>query len=247
MLEVRNLNVNYGYLRVLSDINLKVNEGEIVCVLGPNGSGKTTLIASIAGLISPKQRSGTIIFQNTRIDRLPPYDIARLGISCITDKTGIFPEMTVLENLLVGGLTLKKNERNEALKQVFALFPVLRERCKQLAGTLSGGERKMLLIGRALMSKAKLLLLDEVSAGLAPIVLGEILRRISEIARTGKSILLVEQNVFAALSVSNRGYVIENGRIIIEDTCERMLKNDIIKSAYLGIQNCQAIFGDWKR
>lgn len=234
MLKVKNLCVKYSGLTVLDNVTLTVGEGEIVSIVGANGAGKTTLLKSIMGLIPPKLRSGEISFRGVRIDDLPTWEIAKLGISLVPERTKIFPEMTVFENLLVSGIISKK-DREENIRYVFSLFNILEERKNQKAGKLSGGERKMLSIGMALMSRPKLLLLDELSLGLAPIVLREILNVIPKIIREGKSILLVEQNVPVSLRISDRGYVIENGKVVLEGEAKQLLKDERLRKAYLGI------------
>jgi len=234
MLEVNRINVYYGDLQVLWDISLKVDEGEIVALCGSNGAGKSTLLKTISGLLSP--RSGSIRFFGERIDGHQPYEIVRKGISLVPEGRRIFPYMTVVDNLKLGAHT-QKDERGkeESLKLVYEIFPVLKERKNQLAGTLSGGEQQMLAIGRALMSHPKLLLLDEPSIGLAPIIRERIFEVIREVRKRGITILLAEQNVYQTLKLADRAYVLENGRVVLTGTGEEVLQNENVKKAYLGI------------
>jgi branched-chain amino acid transport system ATP-binding protein len=208
-------------------------ENEILTVIGPNGAGKTTLLNAISGLVVPT--SGTIEFYNKRIDGLPPYRIVELGISHVPEGRQLFPRLSVLENLKLGAYTRKsRKEMNETLKLVFDMFPILKERAKQAAGSLSGGEQQMLAIARGLMSKPKLLMLDEPSLGLAPKVVDTIFKSIKDIAKA-TTILLVEQNVHRALEIADRGYVIESGSIVMEGETKELKNNDYVKKAYLGI------------
>jgi branched-chain amino acid transport system ATP-binding protein len=203
-------------------------------VIGANGAGKTTLLKAIAGLLKPS--SGSIALSGVRLDHLPPHKIVQSGVVRVPEGRKIFPGMTVLENLELGSyLPAAKRRRSESLARVFQIFPILKERTRQMAGTLSGGEQQMLAISRGLMSLPKLLMLDEPSLGLAPLIVQEIFEIITDINRDGMTILLVEQNVFHSLSMSHRGYVLENGRIVLQGKAETLLADEHIKTAYLGI------------
>ncbi|HHH81595.1 MAG TPA: ABC transporter ATP-binding protein [Chloroflexi bacterium] len=233
MLEIRDLRVAYGAIEALHGISLEVGEGEIVALIGSNGAGKSTLLNTISGLIRPTD--GTILYQGKPLERTPPYEIVSMGVCQVPEGRRIFASMTVLENLELGAY-LAQNRVNfqENLARTYALFPRLKEREKQEAGTLSGGEQQMLAIGRALMGNPKLLLLDEPSLGLAPRLVEEVYEVIVEIQRMGTPILVVEQNAFQALSVADRGYVIETGNIVMHDAADRLLENPQVKEAYLG-------------
>lgn len=234
MLSVDNITVHYGAALALKDVNLNVEEGEIAAVLGPNGAGKTTLLRSIFGL--KRISKGSIKFMGKEIHELPPYTIAKAGISLCPERRRLFPEMTVLENLEMGAYLRKgKNEVRKDLRRVFELFPVLEERRNQRAGTLSGGEQQMLTIGRALMSKPKLLMLDEPSLGLSPIFKSKIFRSIQEIRNEGITILLVEQDAVSALKISDRAYILESGNIVLHGNSRDLLADQQVKRAYLGI------------
>ena len=234
MLRVENINTFYSSIQVLRDVSFDIQEGEIVSMVGGNGAGKTTLLKTISGLLSP--RLGTIHFLGERIDRLPPYKIVEKGAIQIPEGRKLFPPLTVLENLKLGAyLPSNKEKRAESLKRVFQIFPILEERKDQLAGTLSGGEQQMLAIGRGLMSLPKLLMLDEPSLGLAPLMVKEIFRVINAINKQGTTILLVEQNVKQSLALANRGYVLENGRIVLSGNSDELLRNEHTKKAYLGM------------
>jgi len=217
LLEIKSLEASYGELKVLWGINLEVGKGEIVALVGPNGAGKTTLLRTIVGVV--KEDKGDIVFEGRRINDLPPYERVKLGISLVPEGGELFPYMTVQENL----------------EFVFTLSPRLKERRNQLAGTLSGGERQMLAIGRALMSSPKILMFDEPSLGLAPNLALNVLKTIQELNKEGYTILLVEQNVRLALKISSRGYVIENGRIVLKGSSEELLNDPHVKKAYLGL------------
>jgi len=232
MLEVKNIDVYYGNIHALKDINLKVEDGEIVTLIGANGAGKTTTLKTISGLINPK--NGEILFNGERISSLNASQIVKLGISHVPEGRRIFANMTVMENLEMGAF-IRKDTKNIAddYDKVFSLFPRLKERRKQIAGTLSGGEQQMLAIGRALMSRPKLLLLDEPSMGLAPLVVKEIFSIIRDINESGTTILLVEQNVNMALNAANRAYIIKNGRIELEGDSKLLLNEEDIRKAYL--------------
>lgn len=234
MLEVLDLSVKYGDLQVLFDIGLSVRDGEIVSIIGANGAGKTTIIKAISGLV--KSVSGEIRFLGRRIDRLPPHLIAEMGIMQVPEGRGVFPLLTVLENLEMGAyVPSARKEMRETLKTVFEMFPRLEERKGQLARTLSGGEQQMLAIGRALMGKPKLLLIDEPSLGLAPILAKEVFQTIKALNSQGTTVLLVEQDVRQSLGLCHRGYVLENGRIVLEGTGRGLLGDDRVKKAYLGL------------
>jgi branched-chain amino acid transport system ATP-binding protein len=234
VLEVKNLTVNYGAIAALRGISLEVRPGDIVTLIGANGAGKTTTLKTISGLLKP--RAGEIFYDGKDIAGLPPHQIVRLGISHAPEGRMIFANLTVLENLQLGAYLQKDKQivRRE-LEHVFALFPRLQERVRQIAGTLSGGEQQMLAIGRALMSKPKLLLLDEPSLGLAPLLVKTIFEKIVEInRRQGLTILLVEQNANLALEISNFSYVLETGRISLQGDSDALRQNPQVKSAYLG-------------
>ncbi len=234
MLEIKNLVVSYGAITALHGISLSVKSGSIVTLIGANGAGKTTTLKTISGLLKP--RSGEIFYEGRNISGLPPHEIVRLGISHVPEGRMIFTNLTVLENLQMGAyLQNDKKIVRSGLDFVFVMFPRLQEREKQIAGTLSGGEQQMLAIGRALMSKPKLLLLDEPSLGLAPILVKTIFEKIVEINRQqGITILLVEQNAKLALEISHSGYVLETGKIILQDDSAALRQNPQVKNAYLG-------------
>jgi len=234
MLEIRGIDVFYGDVQVLWDVSFEVRKGEIVALIGANGSGKTTTLATISSLLSP--RKGSILFEGEPIHRRAPHDLAGIGIAHVPEARRLFPEMTVRENLLLGALSpAAKKVRGGSLDKVFAIFPRLKERQKQQAGTLSGGEQQMAAIGRGLMSLPRLLMLDEPSLGLSPLLVGDIFRVIREVHADGVTVLLVEQNVFTTLTIADRGYVLGNGRIVLEGTGESLLANDHVRKAYLGL------------
>jgi branched-chain amino acid transport system ATP-binding protein len=234
MLEVENVSAAYGMVQILWDVSFKIKEKEIVSIIGPNGAGKTTLVKTIIGLLPA--RSGTIRFKGENIEKLPPYEIVRKGITLIPEGRDIFPRMTVEENLLLGAYTVKdKRAVYESKERVYQLFPVLKKKEKALAQILSGGEQQMLVICRSLMSNPELLILDEPSLGLAPIIVEKVLDTLSKINEDGVTILLVEQNIRDSLNLANRGYVLEEGKIIIEGEGRELLSNDHIKEVYLGI------------
>ena len=233
MLEIKNLNVHYGVIHALKDVSLTVDKGEIVTLIGANGAGKTTTLRTISGLI--KATSGQVILEGKDITNLPAPQRVELGLSQVPEGRRIFPEMTVLENLELGAFLRKdKQGINKDIEHIYELFPILGDRRKQTAGTLSGGEQQMLAIGRALMSKPRLLLLDEPSMGLAPLLVREIFEIIKNINSEGTTVLLVEQNASMALSIANRAYVLETGSIVITGTGEELMKSDRIQKAYLG-------------
>lgn len=234
MLEVDNISASYGNVQILWNVSLSVKEGEIVTILGPNGAGKTTLVKTIVGLLHPN--SGSIKFLDKRIDKLPTYKIVNMGIVLVPEGREIFPKMTVYENLLLGayGKEAEKN-KDQSLEMIFQIFPVLKERRKQLAQTLSGGEQQMLAIARGLMSKPRLLIMDEPSLGLAPILAQKIFNVMREINEKGVTVLLVEQNVHRALEIANRGYLLEAGKIVLSGDWNELLANEYVKKAYLGL------------
>jgi branched-chain amino acid transport system ATP-binding protein len=232
MLELRNVTVSYGMIDALKGISLNVKQGEIVALIGANGAGKSTTLMSISGVVP--LRSGSIIYEGKETSTLPAHEIVRLGISQVPEGRRIFPRMTVRENLEMGAFHEKKHEFVRHIAQVYDMFPALAERGKQLGGTLSGGEQQMLAIGRALMSKPRLLLLDEPSLGLAPIIVGRIFKIIKEINGQGMTVLLVEQNAKAALRLAHRAYVMETGKIVMQGDAPVLEKDPGIKKAYLG-------------
>ena len=232
-LELRDLRVCYGKVEVLHGINVRVDKGEIVTILGANGAGKTTTLATISGLLTPS--GGGVFFEGKPLHTLPSYEVVRLGITHAPEGRRVFGTLTVQENLALGAFTSKQPERAAHLMSwMFELFPRLKERTEQLAGTLSGGEQQMLAIARALMGDPKVLLLDEPSLGLAPILVRSIFESVREINDRGVTVILVEQNARAALKVASRGYVMEVGRVVMEDSAGALLANSDIQAAYLG-------------
>jgi branched-chain amino acid transport system ATP-binding protein len=234
MLTIKNLQVHYGAIRALDGISLEVEEGEIVTMIGANGAGKSTTIRTISGLVRPSQ--GEVIFEGAPVHTLEAHQVVALGISQSPEGRRVFANMSVRENLELGAYS--RNPHNAEIKsdmeRVFTLFPRLKEREKQLAGTLSGGEQQMLAIGRALMARPRLLLLDEPSLGLAPFLVQSIFHIIQDINHQGVTVLLVEQNANQALKIAHRGYVLETGRVVLADTAANLLKNDLVRQAYLG-------------
>ncbi|KPL82964.1 amino acid ABC transporter ATPase [Thermanaerothrix daxensis] len=234
MLEVHNLNVYYGAIHALQGISFHVEEGEIVTLIGANGAGKSTTLRTISGLL--RTRTGYIRYKGRDITNTPAQEIVKMGISHVPEGRKIFAPLTVRENLLMGAYTRNDpNEIQRTMERVFASFPRLKERINQLGGTLSGGEQQMLAMGRGLMSRPTLLLLDEPSMGLSPILVEEIFRIIQEINQQGTSILLVEQNAHMALSIAHRAYVLETGRIVLSGTAKEVAENPMVKAAYLGV------------
>ena len=234
MLEISQVDTCYGKVQALWDITLNIEEGEIVALVGANGAGKTTLLNTISGLLHPV--SGSVKFLGQRIDGLPPHAIVELGISHIPEGSKVFPEMTVHENLEMGAYPYHAwKQKEETFKQVYELFPRLKERQGQLARTLSGGEHQMLAIGRGLMSRPKLCMFDEPSYGLAPLFVTEIFRIIHGLREQGITILLIEQNVRRALEIANRACVLENGRMCLEGDCLELLQSDYVRKAYMGL------------
>ena len=233
LLKLSHIDTYYGPIQILKDVNVEIHEGEMVCLLGGNASGKSTTLKTILGLVKPAR--GTIEFQGERIDGLPTGHIVTRGLAIVPENRRIFPEMTVLENLEMGAyLRHDKAGIKEDMERALALFPHLRERLSQLGGTLSGGEQQMLAIARALMSRPQLLLMDEPSMGLAPILVERIFELVQEINRQGTCIFMVEQNANMALSIADRGYVLQTGRIVLADTAPNLLENEMMKKAYLG-------------
>lgn len=247
---MRNVESRYfGRVTVLHGVSLTVREGQFVVVLGSNGAGKTTLLRTVSGLIPDQPEKGTIEFDGRRIDGCEPEDVAALGIAHVMEGRGVFPELSVWENLQLGAYRRSdKAGISRDLEWVFSLFPRLKERLRQQAGTLSGGEQQMLVIGRALLGRPRLLLLDEPSVGLAPRLVAEIAGVLKEINRQGTTILLVEQNARMALQVADYGYVLETGRIVLEGTAEELAANENVQEMYLGVQKEPSVKGyrRWK-
>ncbi len=234
MLEVKNLNAGYGFLQVLWDVSLKIEKGEFIALVGPNGAGKSTTLKSIAGLVTPK--SGDILFKGEAIGGTPANLTCRMGISFVSESLNLFTNMSIYENLLLGAYTIEdKQEQLDTIDFVFNLFPRLKSRRNQLAGTLSGGERKMLAIARGIMSKPSLLMVDEPSLGLAPKLTLNVFDALETLRQGGMTILLVEQNVNTTLHITDRGYVLEQGQIVLEGPSKELLENDHVKKAFLGI------------
>jgi branched-chain amino acid transport system ATP-binding protein len=233
MLAIEKLQVAYGKVQALWDVTLEVPDGEIVALVGANGAGKTTLLKTVSGLL--RKQSGSITHDGKHIEDASPPDIVRYGVVHVPEGRKLFPEMTVIDNLLMGAFTVPQSERPKRLERVFSVFPVLRERQKQIAGTLSGGEQQMVAIGRGMMAGPKLLMLDEPSLGLAPILVEEVFRVITEINRLGVTVLLVEQNTQHALTLAHRGFVMELGRIALSGSGNGLLANSNVRKAYLGL------------
>ncbi len=231
MLKIENVNVSYGSVKILWDVDFHIDEGEIITIIGPNGAGKTTIVKTIMGLLKPT--SGTIEFNGNPIHLAPTHKIVEGGIALVPEGRELFPRMTIMENLQMGAYT--SDEKEDTLKSVFNLFPRLEERQKQSAGTLSGGEQQMLAIARGIMSRPKLLILDEPSLGLAPIMVNTVFEIVKTLNSEGMTVLLVEQNIHHALEASNRGYVLETGRITLEGKSSELLDNNHVKEAYLGM------------
>ena len=234
MLKIDNIVVYYGNLQALSGVSLEVNKGEIVALLGSNGAGKSTTINTVSGMVP--LRAGTIAYQGQIINDMPAHDRVKLGIVQVPEGRKLFPSMTVLDNLIIGSYLPKaKAARKETLEMVLDIFPKMADRRKQLAGSLSGGEQQMCAIGRALMSKPELLMLDEPSLGLAPVVVDTVFSALERIRDMGVTILLVEQNLLASLDIADRGYVIEVGANVVDDTAAGLANNERVRTAYLGI------------
>jgi branched-chain amino acid transport system ATP-binding protein len=234
MLEIKNLDTFYGKIQALWDVSLKIDEAEIVALVGANGAGKSTLLNTISGVVHPV--SGSVEFLGKRIENLPPHSIVEMGLSHIPEGRRLFTEMTVHENLEMGAYPSSAWKiKDETAEQIYQVFPILKERAGQLARTLSGGEQQMLAMGRGLMSRPKLCMFDEPSYGLAPRVLIEVFQIIKSLRDQGITILLIEQNVPRTLEIADRAYVMENGRLVLEGTCDNLLKDDYVKKAYLGL------------
>ncbi|MGD6852696.1 MAG: ABC transporter ATP-binding protein [Candidatus Bathyarchaeia archaeon] len=234
MLEVENISAAYGMVQILRDVSFHVDEKEIVSIIGPNGAGKTTLVKAVMGLL--KSKSGTVKFKGENIEKLATYDIVKKGLTMIPEGREIFPRMTVYENLLLGAYTIKDRAQvKETKEKVYQIFPVLKKKEKALAQTLSGGEQQMLVICRSLMSNPHFLILDEPSLGLAPIIVEKVLDTVRTINDEGVTVLLVEQNIHDSLGVANRGYVLEEGKIVMEGKSRELLSNSHIKEVYLGL------------
>jgi branched-chain amino acid transport system ATP-binding protein len=234
LLELRDVDVAYGDLPALRGVSLMIEAGEIISVVGANGAGKTTMLRTVSGLLRP--RAGEILLDGARVDRLPTHAVVERGVVHVPEGRKIFPSLTVRENLELGSYTPRaRAERGQSLDRVIGLFPILGERRRQAAGTLSGGQQQMLAIGRALMALPRILMLDEPSLGLAPLVVQEIFRIIGEINRAGVTVLLVEQNTQQALALAQRGYVLENGRVVLVGRGSELLDNEHVRRAYLGL------------
>ncbi len=233
MLEIRDLKVYYGMIQAIKGISFDVNQGEVIALIGANGAGKTTTLQTITGTLSPK--SGSIFFEGTDITKVPGHKIVSLGMAHVPEGRRVFSQLSVLENIKLGAYTRKdKKEVEESIRRVYKSFPRLEERKNQLAGTLSGGEQQMLAMGRALMSKPRIILMDEPSMGLSPIFVEEVFRIIKEISAEGTTVLLVEQNAKKALTIADRAYVLETGRIVLQGDAKDLLNNESVKKAYLG-------------
>lgn len=233
MLEVKDIEVFYGVIQAIKGISFEVNEGEVIALIGANGAGKTTTLHTITGLLQPKR--GSIMFEGKDITKVPAHKIVSLGMAHVPEGRRVFGELTVYENLKMGAYTRKdKAEIQETLEMVYKRFPRLEERKNQLAGTLSGGEQQMLAMGRALMSHPKIIVMDEPSMGLSPIFVNEIFKIIQDVSKSGTTVLLVEQNAKKALSIADRAYVLETGKIVLEGDAKELMNNDSIKKAYLG-------------
>ena len=234
MLEVKNVDAGYGSTVILQDISLHVEPGEVVTIVGANGAGKTTLLRTISGLVKP--RTGAITFEGKDITRLEAHDTVDRGITLIPEGRQLFPDMTVRDNLLMGAYCRHARDyQDDTLHEVLELFPRLRERLDQHASSLSGGEQQMVAIARGMMARPKILMFDEPSLGLAPIIVSQVFEVIAQVAATGTTVLIVEQNVFHTLKAADRGYVLENGRMVLSDDAETLLQNDHVRQAYLGI------------
>ena len=231
MLEVSHVSAGYGELTVVNDVSFRVGQGEVVSLVGSNGAGKSTILRTIAGLLHPK--SGGIKLRGERIDRTPPYAIVRKRVAMVPEGRQLFGRLSVADNLILGAYTLPDDEAQRALADVLEMFPILRARRDQRAETLSGGEQQQLAIGRGLMSRPSLLLLDEPSLGIMPRLLAEIFEAVHRIREKGVTVLLVEQNVFEALEISDRGYVLQSGRIVLEGKGRELLGSDLVRKAYL--------------
>lgn len=233
MLEVNDIKVYYGMIQAIKGVSFHVDEGEVIALIGANGAGKTTILHTVSGLLTPKE--GTITFEGQDLVKIPGYKIVSMGMAHVPEGRRVFAQLSVLQNLMMGAYTRKdKEEITQTLETVFDRFPRLKERQNQMAGTLSGGEQQMLAMGRALMSHPKIILMDEPSMGLSPIFVNEIFDIIQEVSKSGTTVLLVEQNAKKALSIADRAYVLETGKIVLEGKASDLLNNDSIKKAYLG-------------
>lgn len=232
MLQLQNISTHYGSICAVNKVSLRVNQGEIVSLIGSNGAGKTSLLMTVCG--NPRASSGSIHFEGENITNLPTHHIMQRGIAISPEGRRIFPDLTVIENLQMGGFFLSKADIEAGMEHVFHLFPRLKERAHQRAGTMSGGEQQMLAIGRALMSRPRLLLMDEPTLGLAPLIIAQIFEIIQTIRSEGVTVFLVEQNANRALQIADRGYVLETGKLVLEDTGANLLQNDNVRKAYLG-------------
>lgn len=233
MLEVKNLEVYYGVINAIQGVSFEVNEGEVIALIGANGAGKTTILHTVTGLINGT--AGEIIFNGVDITKMPAHKIVGLGMAHVPEGRRVFSQLSVLQNLKMGAYTRKdKKEIDDTIKMVYERFPRLEERKNQVAGTLSGGEQQMLAMGRALMSHPKIILMDEPSMGLSPILVEDIFRIIRDISASGTTVLLVEQNAKKALSIANRAYVLETGSIVLQGEASLLMNNDSVKKAYLG-------------
>ncbi len=233
MLEVKDLEVYYGMIQAIKGLSFEVNEGEVIALIGANGAGKTTILHTITGLLSPKK--GSVIFEGKDITKIPAHKIVSLGMAHVPEGRRVFAELSVYQNLKMGAYTRKdKDEIEKTLETVYKRFPRLKERQNQLAGTLSGGEQQMLAMGRALMSKPRIILMDEPSMGLSPILVNEIFDIIQSVSASGTTVLLVEQNAKKALSIADRAYVLETGKIVMSGDADELMNDDSIKKAYLG-------------
>ena len=233
MLEVNDIKVYYGMIQAIKGVSFHVDEGEVIALIGANGAGKTTILHTVSGLLTPKE--GSITFEGQDLVKIPGYKIVSMGMAHVPEGRRVFAQLSVLQNLMMGAYTRKdKEEIAKTLETVFDRFPRLKERQNQMAGTLSGGEQQMLAMGRALMSHPKIILMDEPSMGLSPIFVNEIFDIIQEVSKSGTTVLLVEQNAKKALSIADRAYVLETGKIVLEGKASDLLNNDSIKKAYLG-------------
>lgn len=233
MLEVKDIQVYYDVIQAIKGVSFEVNKGEVIALIGANGAGKTTTLQTITGILKPK--AGSIFFEGKDITKVPAHKIVSMGMAHVPEGRRVFSQLSVYDNLMLGSYTIKnKDEISKSLEDVYKMFPRLEERKKQLAGTLSGGEQQMLAMGRALMAKPKIILMDEPSMGLSPLLVSQIFDIIKDISKAGTTVLLVEQNAKKALSISDRAYVLETGKIVLEGKADELLNNESIKKAYLG-------------
>jgi len=243
MLETKNIEIYYGKIMVVRGLSLKIEKGEIRAILGANGAGKSTTLKTIMGYLDDQPDKGTIWFKGKRIDRLEPEQIVPLGIAYVPEGREVFPELTLRENLMMGAYTRNDSKVSDDLEKVFDYFPVLKDRLKQQAGTLSGGEQQMLAIGRALMLRPELMILDEPSLGLSPLLVSEIFDIIRSINQEGTTILLVEQNARKALSVAHHAFIMETGRIVLEGSPEKLMQDEDVQEFYLGVKKETSVKG----